>query len=156
MTQTSETSKTRKHQETVSDGKYFPKHRKAKKNTALNGDFSTKTLTFREPANEWSGGEHKQYKMFSFCHTCTSRKSGKSTSAWEYLLPVLTYTTRCLTLTRSQFLTNWMSCNFSVWMWPQIRMWKFPEFQCQLVKRPVCHKEPGNNPKVRIVLEYHV
>ena len=26
------------------------------------------------------------------------------------------------------------------------------------VKRPVCHKEPGNNynPKVRIVLEYHV
>ena len=24
------------------------------------------------------------------------------------------------------------------------------------VKRPVCHKEPGNNPKVRIVLEYHL
>ena len=24
------------------------------------------------------------------------------------------------------------------------------------VKRPVCHKEPGNNQKVRIVLEYHV
>ena len=33
-------------------------------------------------------------------------------------------------------------------------MWKFPEFQRQL--KGLCHKEPGNNPKVRIVLEYHV
>ena len=36
---------------------------------------------------------YKQYKMFCFCYTFTTRKLGKSTSAWEYLLPVLTYTT---------------------------------------------------------------